>query len=106
MVKLVAIALVVLVLGIGVGYGVKVRMDSGVGCQAATAYFSKLDSIFLDNGGTDSGGMRRLQRLLVLDGKGYNHAVAADSTSPTHQLLPACHKMKEQCNKRLKILAY
>src|SRR5437899_11226923 len=98
MVKLVAIALVVLVLGIGVGYGVKVRMDSGVGCQAATAYFSKLDSIFLDNGGTDSGGMKRLQTLLVLDGKVYNHTVADDSTAPTHQLFAAFHQMQDQCN--------
>ena len=93
MVKLVTIAIVVLILGIGIGYGVRVRADSGVGCQAATAYFSKLDTIFLDDGG-----MKRLQTLLVLDGKVYNHTVADDSTAPTHQLFAAFHQMQEQCN--------
>ena len=93
MVKLVAIALVVLVLGIGVGYGVKARADSGVGCQAATAYFSKLDTIFLDDGGTG-----RLQKLLVLDGKLNNRTIADDTTAPTNQLFAAFHQMQDQCN--------
>jgi len=93
MVKLVAMALVVLVLGIGIGYGVRVRTDSGVGCQAATAYFSKLDTIFLDNKGTN-----RLQALMVLDGKLNNRTVADDATAPTNQLFAAFHQMQEQCN--------
>jgi len=97
MVKLIAIALVVLVLGVGIGYGVKARMDSGVGCQAATDYFREFDSMLAGDNG-----FNKLGALLSTGSKAPDQTetdfLTQRNTVLANQLFAAFHQMQDQCN--------